>query len=181
MTNVPKYWESRFIELDGASRAFFWTPGHLGGECSRWFLMPSCLVMLYLVANLSHVGADVDRVACSLHRPTVCGWQTRYLCCLTGVVTSHRPTVGGGPFPVVRSPWAWIFDVVLTIWIPVRPNLIWRSMPLSGRDYLMSELSWWFMCVLLVQLLCQAAMGWIPTLECLLSGACGACSHVLSC
>jgi hypothetical protein len=37
------------------------------------------------------------------------------------------------------------------------------------------------MCVLLVELLCQEVMGWIPALEYLLSDACGACGHVLSC
>jgi hypothetical protein len=33
----------------------------------------------------------------------------------------------------------------------------------------------------LVELLCQAIMGWIPTFEYLLPGTCGACGHVLSC
>jgi hypothetical protein len=33
----------------------------------------------------------------------------------------------------------------------------------------------------LVELLYQMAMGWIPTLEYLLLGVCGACGHVLSC
>jgi hypothetical protein len=32
----------------------------------------------------------------------------------------------------------------------------------------------------LVKLLCQAAMGWIPTLVYLLPGVCGPCDHVLS-
>jgi hypothetical protein len=34
------------------------------------------------------------------------------------------------------------------------------------------------MCVPIVELLCQASMGWIPILKYLLSGVCG---HVLSC
>jgi hypothetical protein len=33
----------------------------------------------------------------------------------------------------------------------------------------------------LVELLHQVVMRWIPTLECLLPGMCGACGHVLSC
>jgi hypothetical protein len=82
-----------------------------------------CLVILYLVAKSFHVGADVDELAYSLHRPTACGWQARRLCYLTGVVLSHRSAVSGGPFPRVRSPRVWIFDVVLTVWLPVRPNL----------------------------------------------------------
>jgi hypothetical protein len=35
------------------------------------------LAMLYLVAKPSHVGADADGLACSLHHPTAYGWQTR--------------------------------------------------------------------------------------------------------
>jgi hypothetical protein len=35
-------------------------------------------------------------------------------------------------------------------------------------------------CVPLVELLCQEAIIWIPTLEYLLPGARGACGHVLS-
>jgi hypothetical protein len=30
------------------------------------------LVLLYLAAKPSHVGADVDGLACSLHRPMAC-------------------------------------------------------------------------------------------------------------
>jgi hypothetical protein len=52
-----------------------WLPGILGaevemlkmvlGEVAGW-----CL--LYLVAKPSHVGVDVDRLSCPLHRPMVC-------------------------------------------------------------------------------------------------------------
>jgi hypothetical protein len=31
------------------------------------------------------------------------------------------------PFQGVQSPWVWIFDGVLTIQVPERPNLLWRS------------------------------------------------------
>jgi hypothetical protein len=37
------------------------------------------------------------------------------------------------------------------------------------------------MCAPLVELLCQTVMGWIPALEYLLPGMCGACGLVLSC
>jgi hypothetical protein len=110
--------------------------------------------MLYLVAKPSHVGVDVDGLACSLHHPTACGWQTRGMCCLIGVVLSHPSAMGSGPFPGMRSPQVWIFDVVLTVRVPVRLNLIWRSSPLSGRAYPVSELSCRFMLVPLVELLC---------------------------
>jgi hypothetical protein len=32
---------------------------------------------LYLAAKPSHVGVDVDGVACQLHHPTACAHQTR--------------------------------------------------------------------------------------------------------
>jgi hypothetical protein len=35
--------------------------------------------------------------------------------------------------------------------------------------------------VSLVESLCEAGIGWIPALEYLFPGACGACGHVLSC
>jgi hypothetical protein len=63
-----------------------------------------CLAMLYLVAKPSHVRADVDGLACSLHHPTACGWQTRGLCGLTGANRSCHSAVGSGPFLRVRSP-----------------------------------------------------------------------------
>jgi hypothetical protein len=63
------------------------------------------LVMLYLDAKPSHMEPDVDELAYSLHHPTICGWQTRGLCCLTGAVLFHHSIVGGGPFLGVQSPW----------------------------------------------------------------------------
>jgi hypothetical protein len=85
--------------------------------------------MLNLVAKTSHVGVDVDGLAYSLHHPMACGWQTRGLCCLIGIVLSHHSAV------------VWIFDVVLTVQVHVRPNLIWRSSPLPGCAYSTSESS----------------------------------------
>jgi hypothetical protein len=82
-----------------------------------------CLAMLYLVAKTFLMGADVDGLACSLHHPMVYSRQRGGQCCLIGVVLSRRSTVGGGPFSGVRSPGVSIFDVVLTVWVSVRPNL----------------------------------------------------------
>jgi hypothetical protein len=60
-----------------------------------------CLTMLYLVAKSFHVEANVDGLACSLHHPVACEWQTRRVCCLTGIVLSRCSAVNGGTFPGV--------------------------------------------------------------------------------
>jgi hypothetical protein len=46
----------------------------------------------------------------------------------------------------VWSPWAWIFYGVLTVWVPVLPNLTWSKLFLPGHTYPMSE-SPWHLCV----------------------------------
>jgi hypothetical protein len=71
--------------------------------------------MLYLAAKPSHVGTDVDELACSLHCHTAYNSQRGRLCFLTGIVLICRFAVGGGLFPGVRRPGVWIFDVVLNI------------------------------------------------------------------
>jgi hypothetical protein len=60
--------------------------------------------MLYLVAKPSHVGADVDGLAYTLHGPIACGWRTRGLCFLTDIVRSHLSVVRSGTFQGMRSP-----------------------------------------------------------------------------
>jgi hypothetical protein len=45
------------------------------------------------------MGVDVDGLAALLHRPTVCGHQTRGQSFLSGAALSHRTTVSGGAFP----------------------------------------------------------------------------------
>jgi hypothetical protein len=69
-------------------------------------------------------GADVDMLACSLHRPMVFSCQRGDQSFRTGATPSHHAAV------------------VLTIRVPVRPNLIWRSSHLPGHAYPTSELSW---------------------------------------
>jgi hypothetical protein len=79
---------------------FFWTPG-----CSSWFSGVlgaevddardgswRCFFAAwpYLAAKPSHVGVDVDELACPLHRPTACSHQTRGQGLLPGVVLSHH-------------------------------------------------------------------------------------------
>jgi hypothetical protein len=46
----------------------------------------SGLVMLYLAAKPSHVGVMWIGLACRLHHPTACGWQTRVQSTLTDTV-----------------------------------------------------------------------------------------------
>jgi hypothetical protein len=60
--------------------------------------------MLYLVANHFHMGADVDRLACSLHRHTVCNRQRCDQSFLTGVAPSCHAVVGGAVFPGDAKP-----------------------------------------------------------------------------
>jgi hypothetical protein len=54
--------------------------------------------MLYLAAKPSHVGADVDGLACFLHHPMVCSHQRGCQSFLTGVSPSHYVVVGSGAF-----------------------------------------------------------------------------------
>jgi hypothetical protein len=82
--------------MDGALVTFFWTPG-----CSSWFLgilgtemddardgsWRRCFTtLLYLAAKPTHMGVDMDVLAYPLHRPKVCGRQTRVQGLLSGVV-----------------------------------------------------------------------------------------------
>jgi hypothetical protein len=54
--------------------------------------------MLYLTAKHSHVGGDVDELACFLHRHMVCSRYRGGQSFLTGVVPSNHVVVGGGAF-----------------------------------------------------------------------------------
>jgi hypothetical protein len=85
-------------------------------ECSSWFSGTEvdgaqdgswrhrCFAQLYLPAKPSHVGVDVDGLACSLHCLTVCDRQTKGYDFLSGAALSHHTAVGGGAFLGVRSP-----------------------------------------------------------------------------
>jgi hypothetical protein len=66
-------------------------------------------------------GVDVDGLACPLHRPTVCGHQTRGQSFLLGAAISHRIAVGGGTFPGgggVKAPQSG-YLMWLTVRVPV--------------------------------------------------------------
>jgi hypothetical protein len=45
------------------------------------------------------MGADVDELACSLHRPMVCGLQTSVQNLLRGAALSYHTVVGSGAIP----------------------------------------------------------------------------------
>jgi hypothetical protein len=78
---------------------------------------------LYLAAKPSHVGLDVDGLACLLHRPTVYSRQMSGQGFSSGPALSRRVAVGDGAFLGDAKPQAWIFDGGLTAWVPVLPNL----------------------------------------------------------
>jgi hypothetical protein len=72
--------------------------------------------------------------------------------------------------------------VVLTVQVHLRLNLIYMEKLAFTRTCLSNmRVIMAIMRVPLVELLCQAVMGWIPALEYLPPGACGACGHILSC
>jgi hypothetical protein len=89
----------RFIEV-GQSLPSAEVVGVRGGSWSR-----RCFAKLYLAVKPSHVGADMDGLACWLHRPTVCSGQMRGQGIRTGTTPSHSVAVsdasfrGGGEAP----------------------------------------------------------------------------------
>jgi hypothetical protein len=58
-----------------------------------------CLALFYLATKPNHVGANVDGLACSLHRSMVSNRQRGGLCHLIGAALSHHAAVGDGAFP----------------------------------------------------------------------------------
>jgi hypothetical protein len=137
--------------------------------------------MLYLVTKPSHVGADVDELAYSLRCLMVCNRQRGSLGFLTGIAPSCHVAVGGGVFLVDAKPPG--LDILCGVDRPgtcktesYMEKLAFARACLSNIRVIMVITR-----VPLVELLCQAAMGWIPALEYLLPGTCGPCGHVLSC
>jgi hypothetical protein len=59
---------------------------------------------LYLVVKSSHVGVDVNRLACPLHCPTIYSCQIRGHGFLLVTVLSYRATVCCGAFLGMRNP-----------------------------------------------------------------------------
>jgi hypothetical protein len=85
------------------------------------------------------------------------------------------------PFQGVQNPWDGTTALLLTAQVPGGPNLLWRSPPLPGQTYPMSEWSWrlsvfsWWSCYV---------RRWQDGFQ-YLSAHCqvrvGACGYVLSC
>jgi hypothetical protein len=140
-----------------------------------------CMVMLYFVAKPSHVEADMEGLACSLHCPMVYNHQGGGQSFLTSVVPSCHAIVGGGAFLGDAKPMG--LDILHGV---DRPSICETKSYMEKATFTKVWLSdvrviMVIMCVPLVELLCQAVMGWILALEYLLLGMCGACGHILSC
>jgi hypothetical protein len=63
------------------------------GSRRHCFVMCPCLA-----AKSSHVGVDVDGLACPLHHPMTCNNQMRRWVFLSGAALSRRAAAGGGIF-----------------------------------------------------------------------------------
>jgi hypothetical protein len=123
MTSGAQTREGQFIEV---SRGFH---GVLVGSRVfmplRWMMLkkiPGDVALRCwpcLVTEPSHVGVDVDGLACPLHHPIAYNRQTRGQGFLLGAIFSRCATVGGGALLGDTSPQAWIFVRVLTTWVPV--------------------------------------------------------------
>jgi hypothetical protein len=72
-------------------------PGMVFGDVASW-------CRLYLATKPSHVGVDVDGLACPQHHPTVCSHQTRGHAFLSGATLSRHAILGGGAFPGDAKP-----------------------------------------------------------------------------
>jgi hypothetical protein len=66
-------------------------PGMALGDIASW-------CRLYLVAEPSHVGVDVDELSCPLHHPMACCRQTKDHGFLSGMVLSCDVVVGDDTF-----------------------------------------------------------------------------------
>jgi hypothetical protein len=96
---------------------------------------------LYLAAKLSHVGVDVDWLACPLHHPMAYSHQTREHSLLQGVVLSRHCSGRCHLSGDVKLP-GLEFCGELTAWVPILPCFTWSILFLAGYVYLMSEQSW---------------------------------------
>jgi hypothetical protein len=118
-------------------------------------------------------GADVNELACFLHHPMACSWQTWVQCFLTGAALSCHAAVVGGAFPGGAKPLG--LDIYHGVDLastsktePYMEKLAFTWVCLSIVRLIMA-----IMHVPLMELLCHATMGQVSALEYLLSGECG--------
>jgi hypothetical protein len=141
-------------------------------EASLWWRH-----LVLLDCHASPREGDMEGLCCSMHRSTNYNWHTWGQCLLIGIVPSRRTVEadvaldrlsGGCKAPVKGDPfWRWPSGFFAD-WISCgepRPHQVSLS---NVRVTIIM-----FMRVLVVESLCQTTMGWILTLECLLSGARG--------
>jgi hypothetical protein len=99
VTSVSSSWR-------GLPRHASWILGAKVEGAQDGFWRRRCFAWLYMAAKPSHVGVDMDRLACPLHRSTVWGHQIRGQSFLSSAALSHRAIVGGGAFPKGVKPLA---------------------------------------------------------------------------
>jgi hypothetical protein len=92
---------------------------------------------IYLVAKPSHVGVDVDRLACPLHHSMACRRGVRTSCQMRSCPVVSQWAIA--PFRGMQSPKSLIFGAVLIVRVPVLSNLTWSKSFLPGDDYPISE------------------------------------------
>jgi hypothetical protein len=144
MVNGIPNWEGRFVEVGHGflgillgSWALRWTmPGMVLGDVASWH-------RLYLATRPSHVGgwcgwASLPFAPSYGMHSLVEGTELPIKHCLIPLCSSGRWHLSGGG---VQSPRAWIFDKVLTVWVPMLPNLTWSKSFLPCDTYPMSESS----------------------------------------
>jgi hypothetical protein len=113
-------------------------------------------------------GVDVDRLAYPLHCPIVCDHQTKGQSFLSGVALSHHAAVGGGPFlGGAKPPGLDIGCIVDRLGTCVTESYM-EKLTFTRVSYIRDIMA--IMRVPLVESLCQTVMGWIPALNCMLSG-----------
>jgi hypothetical protein len=72
MSEAPG-WKYRLYSLEKAARLSPWFLGVDVASAQDGLWGCHHLALLYLPTKYSHVGADVDRLACHLHCPMICG------------------------------------------------------------------------------------------------------------
>jgi hypothetical protein len=88
-----------------------------GAQDSSWRCC--CFAWLYLPARPSHVGVNVDGIACPMHYPMVCVQQTMGQSFLSGVAPPIALYWAVAPLPGgCEAPQVWKFDVVMTVRVP---------------------------------------------------------------